>query len=118
MKRDLVNFMSSKVINKNTDQSRLVNTKDATIYNIRKNENGLYFDLKTTGDYEVSFHDLFIPSKFYQTQNINLNKNLIIINKKSILEYFLLYPAAIISVVFIIKTLASNWNAIMKIFGL
>ena len=53
MNRDLVNFMNTENNLKrgNSFNSNEINLKNVAIYNIRKNDNGLYFNIKISGDY-------------------------------------------------------------------
>ena len=96
MNRELVNFMNTENNLKRTNNFKNnseINSKNTSIYNIRRNENGLYFNLKIVGENEKNISDLFIPAKFYQ-QNIvsSKQKDLIIISKSKLVEYFLIYP--------------------------
>ena len=54
MNRDLVNFMNTENNLKrgSSFNSNEINLKNVAIYNIRKNDNGLYFNIKISGDYE------------------------------------------------------------------
>lgn len=97
-RRDLVNFMDTANTQKNVNFGE-INPKDTTVYNIRKTDNGLYFNIKIPGDFNTTkdIKDLFIPVRFYQKVVEPSTRQNIIINKAKLVEYFLLYPGAIIS---------------------
>ena len=119
MNRDLVNFMNTENNLKrgNSLNSNEINLKNVAIYNIRKNKNGLYFNI--SGDYEKNISDLFIPVKYYQNENSYIKRHgLIVINKSKLTEYCLIYPAAIASLVLIITTFFRYLPTIKDIFGI
>ena len=121
MNRDLVNFMNTENNLKrgNSLNSNEINLKNVAIYNIRKNENGLYFNIKISGDYEKNISDLFITVKYYQNENSYIKRHgLIVINKSKLTEYCLIYPAAIASLVLIITTFFRYLPTIKDIFGI
>ena len=112
MNRDLVNFMNTENNLKrgNSFNSNEINLKNVAIYNIRKNENGLYFNIKISGDYEKNISDLFIPVKYYQNENSYIKRHgLIVINKSKLVEYCLIYPAAVAIWINDIKLLSLIW---------
>lgn len=119
MNRELVNFMATESApRKESENFREINLKNTSIYNIRKNDNGLYFNIKITGDYEKNISDLFIPSKFYQQNFIQQRRRgLIIISKAKIVEYFLIYPGAILSLGVIIATIFKYLPELEKLFN-
>lgn len=121
MNRDLVKFMDTENNTKRTNEfkSNDINLKDIAIYNIRKNDNGLYFNLKISGDNEKNITDLFIPSKFYQqTAPYIQRRGLIVISKAKLVEYFLIYPAAVGSLVLIISTFFRYLPTIRSLFNI
>ncbi len=121
MNRDLVKFMDTENSMKRAGDLRTneVNLKDVAIYNIRKNDNGLYFNLKIIGTDEKNITDLFIPSKFYQQAAPYIQKRgLIVISKAKLVEYFLIYPAAVGSLVLIISTFFRYLPTIKSLFNI
>lgn len=121
MNRDLVNFMNTENNLKrgNSFNSNEINLKNVAIYNIRKNDNGLYFNIKISGDYEKNISDLFIPVKYYQNESSYIKRHgLIIINKSKLVEYCLIYPSAVASLVLIITTFFRYLPTIKDIFGI
>ena len=122
MNRELVNFMNTENNLKRTNNFKNnseINSKNTSIYNIRRNENGLYFNLKIVGENEKNISDLFIPAKFYQ-QNIvsSKQKDLIIISKSKLVEYFLIYPSAIASLILIISTFFKYLPTLKNLFNM
>ena len=121
MNRDLVNFMNTENNLKrgNSFNSNEINLKNVAIYNIRKNDNGLYFNIKISGDYEKNISDLFIPVKYYQNESSYIKRHgLIVINKSKLVEYCVIYPAAVASLVLIITTFFRYLPTIKDIFGI
>ena len=121
MNRDLVKFMDAENSVKRAHEFRPneVNLKDVAIYNIRKNDNGLYFNLKISGDNEKNIADLFIPSKFYQqTAPYIQRRGLIVLSKAKLVEYFLIYPAAVGSLALIISTFFRYLPTIRSLFNI
>lgn len=121
MNRDLVKFMDTENNTKRVNEfkSGEINLKDVAIYNIRKNDNGLYFNLKINGDNEKNIADLFIPSKFYQqTTPYIQRRGLIVISKAKLVEYFLIYPAAVGSLILIISTFFRYLPTIRSLFNI
>jgi len=96
-----------------------INAKDVNIYNIRKNDNGLYFDIKIPGDNGKNIADLFIPSKFYQQiESYYTRRGLIVISKAKLVEYFLVYPGALASLVLIISTFFRYLPILKNLFNI
>ncbi len=105
MDKKFANFMNNR--NKE-DKSDIQNIapKNAEIFNIRRNDLGLYFNLKIDdGYYKKEVDDLFIPARFYNRVNTFENTNSIKIDKNSLVAYTLIYPGAILSLGIIFATL-------------
>lgn len=121
MNRDLVKFMDAENNTKRESEFRSneINLKDVAIYNIRKNDNGLYFNLKISGNEEKNIADLFIPSKFYQQMAPYIQRRgLIVISKAKLVEYILIYPAAVGSLILIISTFFRFLPTIRSVFNI
>lgn len=121
MNRDLVKFMKTEndLNRERSFKPNEINLKNTAIYNIRKNDNGLYFDLKINGVDAKNITDLFIPAKFYQqTISETQSRGMLVINKAKLAEYFLIYPAAIGSLVLIISTFFRYLPTIRNLFNL
>jgi len=118
MNRELVNFMATESTPKRESENfREINLKDTYIYNIRRTDNGLYFNIKITGDYEKNISDLFIPAKFYQQNYVEApRKGNIVISKSKLVEYFLIYPGAILSLALIITTIFRYLPVLERLF--
>lgn len=115
MNKDFANFMESRDndINENIVE---INPKEISIYNIRTNDSGLYFNMKIiNNDEQKVANNLFIPSRFYYKINtispkIEPTHNL----KNKLIAYFLIYPAAIFSLAIIFATLFKYLPSIEK----
>ncbi|HSQ97373.1 MAG TPA: hypothetical protein VLL98_01495 [Rickettsiales bacterium] len=120
MNKDLVKFMDTENNTKRTNDSKLdeINLRDTSLYNIRKNDEGLYFNLKISGIIDKNITNLFIPSRFYEQINSNQRSNLIIISKAKLVEYFLVYPGAVASLVLIISTFFRYLPTIRNFFNI
>lgn len=118
--KDLVKFMDTENSEKVASELKLnnVNLRDTSIYNIRNNNEGLFFNLKINGTINKNINNLFIPSRFYDQIAPNQRKNLIIISKSKLVEYFLVYPGAILSLVVIISTFFRYLPTIRSFFNI
>lgn len=114
--KQLTNFMSSMNEQNKSIDSKVIDLKDVTIFNIRKNATGLYFDIKINGDQEKEIDNLCIPSKFYKTNKENNNNNKMIVNKYTIFEYFILYPSAVVSLAIIFAAIFKYVPIIQRFF--
>lgn len=116
-RRDLVNYMGN-LNSQKENVSKDINPKDTTIYNIRKTDNGLYFNIKITKEPERDIKDLFIPSRFYfkpPAEEVGSHK--IVVDKRDIVEYFLLYPGAIISLIIISAAILKLFPQLQNFFN-
>jgi hypothetical protein len=122
MNNDLVNFMDNKNNAKRDTEfeTKSDNSKSgAFIYNVRDNGDGVYFDVKIGGDNRSVVTNLFIPAKYF-CQEIEVyarKKNLIIISKSKLVEYILVYPGAVISLILIVLTFLKYLPIIREFFN-
>ena len=110
----------TSALNKNNNANN-IEAKNTSIYNIRKTDKGLYFNIKSAGENGLDIKDLFIPSKFYYEAPIEVNlkaKNLGKKNINKVAEYGIIYPGAIISLSFIIITIIKNLDKLASLLGL
>lgn len=97
MDKKFASFMNNR---NSEDKSDIQNIapKNAEIYNIRRNDLGIYFNIKIDdGYYKKEVNDLFIPSRFYNKVGAFEKTDDIKINKNKLIAYFLIYPGAILS---------------------
>lgn len=115
--RELTNFMAEANLKKETISSREVELKDVSIFNIRRNENGLYFNIKIYGQDGKEINNLFIPSRFYKNNLKTTQPNdKIVINKNKIFVYLFIYPAAILSLAIIFATIFKYLPILQRFF--
>ena len=115
--RELTNFMAEANIKKEILNDREINLKDVSIFNIRRNENGLYFNIKIYGEEEKEVNNLFIPARFYKNnQRATQANDKIVINKSKIFNIIFIYPAAILSLAVIFATIFKYLPILQRFF--
>ena len=115
--RELTNFMAEANIKKEILNDREINLKDVSIFNIRRNENGLYFNIKIYGEEEKEVNNLNIPERFYKNNpRATKENNKIVINKSKIFNIIFIYPAAILSLAVIFATIFKYLPILQRFF--
>lgn len=116
--RELTNFMAEANTKKEILNDREINLKDVSIFNIRRNENGLYFNIKIYGEEEKEVNNLFIPARFYKNNPRATQANdKIVINKSKIFNIIFIYPAAILSLAVIFATIFKYLPVLQRFFN-
>ncbi|MFC1659453.1 hypothetical protein ACFL0U_02710 [Pseudomonadota bacterium] len=88
------------------------------IDNVRKVTGGYLFDMKVE-EKDLSLKDIFLPlSSIYTSENLKIRAELRKgrEKRKKVIAYFLIYPAAIISLVVILSSLSRLMEYIKMIF--
>lgn len=88
-----------------------------TVFNIRKNQKGLYFDLRIYGkDKDKTIKNLLIPKQFYTNgieETVEEDKR----KKVLMFQYVLIYCAAVLSIIIIINGIMRVIPLIKRYFG-
>jgi hypothetical protein len=88
------------------------------IFNIRKKQNGLYFDLKLYGNINKTIQNLLIPKQFCFQNKEGDDAIRIDMEKVLIFKYVLVYLAAFISVFVIIDGIRRVAPFVRNYFGI